>query len=50
MLVGWAFYHLVDRPTIALTHRLDSWLFRPRTENRPGPALTLRAGPRAEAA
>jgi peptidoglycan/LPS O-acetylase OafA/YrhL len=34
LLVGWAFYHLVDRPTIALTHRLDSWLFRPRTENQ----------------
>jgi peptidoglycan/LPS O-acetylase OafA/YrhL len=27
---GWAFYHLVDRPTIALTHLFDSWLFRPK--------------------
>jgi peptidoglycan/LPS O-acetylase OafA/YrhL len=32
VLASWAFYHLVDRPAIALTHRLDSWLFRRSAE------------------
>ncbi len=38
---GWVFYHLVDRPTIALTHLLDGWLFRPqaRIETLPLPAI-----------
>jgi peptidoglycan/LPS O-acetylase OafA/YrhL len=34
ILAAWAFYHLVDRPTIALTRRLDSWLFGPKPESR----------------
>ena len=29
-LTAWIFYHLVDRPAIALTRWLDIWLFRPR--------------------
>jgi peptidoglycan/LPS O-acetylase OafA/YrhL len=29
ILGAWAFAEVVDRPTVALTHRLDSWLFRP---------------------
>ncbi len=49
ILAGWAFYHLVDRPTIALTHRLDSWLFRPNVDNSASPPTTLpfAHGPRA---
>jgi peptidoglycan/LPS O-acetylase OafA/YrhL len=50
MLVGWAFYHLVDRPTIALTHWLDSWLFRPRAENRPAQDAAMRLVHRVKAA
>jgi len=30
LLVAWVFYLGVDRQTIALTRRIDSWLFRPR--------------------
>jgi peptidoglycan/LPS O-acetylase OafA/YrhL len=29
LLTAWVFYLGVDRPTIALTRRLDAWLFRP---------------------
>jgi len=41
ILAGWAFYHLVDRPTVALTHRLDRWLFRPKLEGTPAPCVTV---------
>jgi peptidoglycan/LPS O-acetylase OafA/YrhL len=32
LLSAWCFYHVVDRPTIALTRRLDVWLFRRQSE------------------
>jgi peptidoglycan/LPS O-acetylase OafA/YrhL len=33
LVAAWIFYHAVDRPTIALTRRLDNWLFRPRGQS-----------------
>ncbi len=34
VLGAWAFAEVVDRPTIALTHWLDSWLFRPVAQEK----------------
>jgi peptidoglycan/LPS O-acetylase OafA/YrhL len=50
LMAGWAFYHLVDRPTIALTHVLDAWLFRPAGESRGVPTTVLPSAQRAAAA
>jgi peptidoglycan/LPS O-acetylase OafA/YrhL len=33
VLVAWIFYHAVDRTTLALTRRLDVWLFKPRASS-----------------
>jgi peptidoglycan/LPS O-acetylase OafA/YrhL len=37
LLAAWIFYHAVDRPTIALTRRIDLWLFRPAAGNHTQP-------------
>jgi peptidoglycan/LPS O-acetylase OafA/YrhL len=42
VLTAWLFYRAVDRPTIALTRRLDCWLFRPRANATPTqPAVSV---------
>jgi peptidoglycan/LPS O-acetylase OafA/YrhL len=45
LLVAWAFFHAIDRPTIALTRWLEECLFRPREDrdDLPEPAVWRRA-------
>jgi peptidoglycan/LPS O-acetylase OafA/YrhL len=41
VLVAWIFYHAVDRSTLAVTRRLDRWLFMPRVSDQPPGVLAL---------
>jgi peptidoglycan/LPS O-acetylase OafA/YrhL len=48
LLAAWVFFLGVDRPTIVLTRKLDSWLFRPQPAARADNTSSMRFVDRAD--